>query len=191
MVKRISSKLQSIIARMLHVFTGPRMLSYQHDFQGNKIQKLRIGNTTFIDSPRNLHLKDFTYIGHFNFIEASNGIQVGKGCQITSYVSISSHSSHNSIRYYGSDYSKHSNLKGYVKGSIEIGDFTFVGPHVVIQAGTKIGKGSIVKAHAVVRGDFPDFSIIGGNPAVLQGSVSEKDQEFLRQNPELSASYMK
>lgn len=45
-----------------------------------------------------------------------------------------------------------------------IGENCFIGYGVVIQAGTKLGKHCIVGSNAVVRGDFPDYSVIVGVP---------------------------
>lgn len=46
-----------------------------------------------------------------------------------------------------------------------IGKNCFLGIGVRIQAGTTLGKGCVVGANAVVRGDFPDYSVIVGVPA--------------------------
>ena len=166
------------------------MLNYSVNFQKEKVNNLRIGNTTFIDTPNNLKLKDQVYIGHHNFIEASHGVSISKGCQITSFVTISSHSSHISIRLYGSNYSSASDHIGYIKGPISIGEFTFIGPHVVIMPNTHIGKGCIVSAYSYVKGDFPEGSIIAGNPAKVVGKVKDLDQKYLDENPGLKTSYL-
>ncbi|MGY8926277.1 MAG: acyltransferase, partial [Flavobacteriales bacterium] len=137
----------------------------------------------------NLILEDNVFIGQYNFIEASNGITINEGCQITNYISIVSHSSHNSIRYYGKEYRTTKDLKGYVRGSVEIGKYSFIGPHVTIMPNTILGKGCIVSAFSLVKGEFPDFSIIAGNPAKIVGSTLEKDKSFLNNNPELQELY--
>ena len=80
-------------------------------------------------------------------------------------------------------------MKGYVKGSVFIGKYTFIGPHSVIMPGTKIGKGSIVSAYSMVKGDFPEFSIIAGNPAKVVGNTRNIDGPFLQANPELRTFY--
>jgi acetyltransferase-like isoleucine patch superfamily enzyme len=178
------------ISKYLQVFFRPRMFALKRNFQGGKITGVRIGNTTFIDNSNNLLIEDLVYIGHYNFIEASNGIKLGKGCQITSYVNITTHSSHQSIRLYGSSYSKVTNHVGYERGLIEIGEFTFVGPFSVIMPTTKIGKGCVVAAHSYVRGEFPDHSIIAGNPAKIVGDTREKDNAFLAEYPDLKNTYM-
>jgi acetyltransferase-like isoleucine patch superfamily enzyme len=50
-------------------------------------------------------------------------------------------------------------------GKIKIGDNTFIGTSAIILPNTVIGKNCIVGAGSVVRGRFPDNSVIMGNPA--------------------------
>lgn len=45
-----------------------------------------------------------------------------------------------------------------------IGDGSFVGFGSIIQAGTKLGKHCVVGANSVIRGEFPDYSVIVGAP---------------------------
>jgi acetyltransferase-like isoleucine patch superfamily enzyme len=166
----------------------PRML-YYYRHQGKVIPTTRVSNTTVITEAKNLKLGDAVFIGHYNFIESSNGITIEDGVQLTNYISILTHSSHQSIRLYGYEYLNHSDMIGYRKGSVFIGKFSFVGPHVTILPGTKIGKGSVVSAYSMVSGEFPDFAIIAGNPAIIIGDTREKDKDLLAQHPELSTFY--
>ncbi len=78
-----------------------------------------------------------------------------------------------------------------MKGAIDIGDFTFVGPHSVIMPNTKIGKGCIVSAYSYVKGEFPDGVVISGNPATIIKNVAEIDESFLNEHPELKKEYLK
>ena len=78
---------------------------------------------------------------------------------------------------------------GYQKGEVFIGKYSFIGPHVTIMPNTKIGKGSIVSSHSYVRGEFPDYSIISGNPAKVIGDTRTKDLEIIRKHPELKKNY--
>ena len=166
----------------------PRMISPYIDPSGRIIARTRVSNSTFIDHPEKLNLAQNVYIGHHNFIEASQGITIEEGCQITSFISITSHSSHQSIRIYGNHYSG-SDMIGYLKGPVHIGKFTFLGPHSTIMPNTTIGKGSIVAAYSYVQGEFPDFAIIAGNPAKQIGDTREKDLELLEKHPELKDYY--
>jgi acetyltransferase-like isoleucine patch superfamily enzyme len=166
----------------------PAMI-YQFKLHGKSIPYTRVGSSTVLIGTEKLTLSQHVFIGHFNFIEASNGIVIHEGVQITNYCSIISHSSHKSIRLYGYEYAKVSNPLGYVKGSVEIGAFTFIGPHSTIMPSTKIGKGSIVSAYSFVKGDFPDFSVISGNPAKVIGDTRTMDQKYLDEFPELQKTY--
>lgn len=155
---------------------------------GKRLSNTRISNTTYIGSPEKLNCEDHVFIGHFNFLDASNGLTIEEGCQITNYVSILTHSSHISIRLYGKNY-KGGDMIGFMKGAVSIGKYTFVGPHTVIMPNVKIGKGCIVSAFSLLKGEFPDFSIISGNPAKVVGDTREMDADFLRDNPELIQQY--
>lgn len=48
-----------------------------------------------------------------------------------------------------------------------IEDNVWIGYGVIITPGRILKKGTIVAAGAVVTKDFPEFSIIGGNPAKI------------------------
>ncbi len=164
------------------------MVKVYKDQAGNKLTNTRISNSTFIGNPEKFNCADHVFIGHFNFIDASNGLKIEEGCQITNYVSILTHSSHVSIRLYGRKF-QGSEMIGYLKGSVSIGKYTFVGPHSVIMPGAKIGKGCIIAAYSMVKGDFPDFSIISGNPAKVVGDTQQMDEPYLNEHPELIINY--
>ena len=44
-------------------------------------------------------------------------------------------------------------------------------------------------AGSVVRGEFPDFAVLRGNPAVVVGDTREADDALLRQHPQARAHY--
>lgn len=48
-----------------------------------------------------------------------------------------------------------------------IEDDVWIGSNSIIMPGRKISKGTIIGAGSVVTKDFPEYSIIGGNPARL------------------------
>ena len=50
---------------------------------------------------------------------------------------------------------------------INIGNNVWIGINAIILKGTKIGDHSIVGAGSVVKGEFPPYSLIIGNPAHL------------------------
>jgi acetyltransferase-like isoleucine patch superfamily enzyme len=191
-------KLRIFIAKLRHPFRvkkwkkqAPFMIG-NYILNGIQLENVRISNSTVITDERNLNIYKDVFIGHFNFLESSNGITLEEGVQITNYISILTHSSHISIRLYGENYAKHQGeMKGYINGSVKIGKFSFIGPHSTIQAGSEIGKGCLVASHSLVKGNFPDFSIIAGVPAKVIGDTRALDSTYLNQYPELQKYYDK
>lgn len=61
---------------------------------------------------------------------------------------------------------------------VEFKDFVWVGYHVTILSGVTVGEGAIIGAGSVVTKDVPDYTIVGGNPAVKIGERNKK--EFLK-----------
>lgn len=55
--------------------------------------------------------------------------------------------------------------QGIVKSPVRIGPDTWLGTKVTVTRGTRIGRGCVVGAHAVVRGEVPDYKIAVGIPA--------------------------
>ncbi|MBN2175413.1 MAG: acyltransferase [Bacteroidales bacterium] len=177
------------IVKLINFRKGPQMIWGYKNPKGVYCPKTRISNTTFIDHPENLNLGDNVFIGHYNFIEASHGITIEEGCQITNFSSITSHSSHISIRLYGRHYTDFDEHEGFITGEIRIGKYTFIGPHCVIMPKSDIGKGSIISAFSFVKGTYPDYSIIQGNPARVMGDTREMDEQFLKHHPHLKKFY--
>ena len=152
----------------------------------------RIAPSCHIEFEDRLRLADHVYIGPFNFIEASGGVTVGEGTQITHHTSIVTHSSHRAQRLLGAAYADWpvgQVRPGWVSGAVEIGPYCFIGPHSLIEAGTRLGRGCIVRAGSVLRGDYPAFSVIAGNPGRVLGDSRQGDASGLARHPELQAHY--
>ncbi|MCP4523615.1 MAG: acyltransferase [Candidatus Gracilibacteria bacterium] len=63
-----------------------------------------------------------------------------------------------------------------------IGKNCFIGYGAVIQAGTKLGRHCVVGANSVVRGEYPDFSVIAGVPAKIIKRFDTTTNTWLRIN---------
>ena len=61
-----------------------------------------------------------------------------------------------------------------------IGENCFIGYGAAIQAGTILGKQCIVGTNAVVRGTFPDYSVIVGVPAKVVKHYDEEAGAWIR-----------
>ena len=158
--------------------------------QGQWLPHTRISPSTCIEHAEKLVLADHVFIGHFCFIDASQGVTLDEGVQVTSHVAIVSHSSHRALRLLGRAYvEQHGVPPGYVAAPVRIGAYSFIGPHSVVEAGTTLGRGSLVRAGSVVRGAFPDFAVLAGNPAVVVGDTREGDAKWLAEHPDLRANY--
>jgi len=158
--------------------------------QGRWLAHTRIAPSACIEHEDRLQLADHVFIGPYNFLEASHGITLGEGVQITHHASIVTHSSHRAQRLLGQRFVEWEGERpGWVAGPVAIGPYCFIGPHSVVEAGSVLGRGCIVRAGSVVRGQFPDFSVIAGNPAQAVGDAREADRRWLARFPELQAHY--
>jgi acetyltransferase-like isoleucine patch superfamily enzyme len=136
-----------------------------------------------------LSLGDHVYIGPFNYLEASGGLVIGEGVQITSHVTIVTHSSHRTQRLLGRRFVDSGGERpGWIGGPVEIGPYSFIGPHSLIEANTRLGRGTLVCAGSFVRGDYPDFAVLEGRPARVVGDTRHADARLLAQYPEARQS---
>lgn len=174
-----------------------RALLYRRVFgevsQGRTLPHTRISPATCIDHEERLVLADHVYIGPFNWIEASGGVTLGEGVQITSHVSIVTHSSHRSARLLGRAFVEApvdaGPRPGWIAGPVHVGAYSFIGPHSLLEANTRLGRGTLVCAGSFVRGDYPDFAILEGRPARVVGDTRHADATLLARHPELRAHY--
>lgn len=65
----------------------------------------------------------------------------------------------------------------------QIGENCFIGYGASIQAGTILGKQCIVGANSVVRGNFPDYSVIVGAPAKVVKRYCIETNTWRKVNP--------
>jgi acetyltransferase-like isoleucine patch superfamily enzyme len=54
--------------------------------------------------------------------------------------------------------------QGIVKSPVRIGPGTWIGVKASVLRGTSLGRGCVLAAHAVARGDYPDGSVVAGIP---------------------------
>lgn len=91
------------------------------------------------------------------YIHAKKCITIGNNCVVASGVSIidsNGHETYSTDRTVGVD----------TPESVAIGDNVWIGLNAIVLKGTTIGNNSIVSAGSVVKGDFPENSLISGNP---------------------------
>lgn len=96
---------------------------------------------------------------NFHIISNESRLIVGKNTTISSNVFIT-----NTEHDY-QEIGEHILKQRMLKSKTQIGENCFIGFGASIQAGTVLGKQCIVGTNAVVRGTYPDYSVIVGVPA--------------------------
>lgn len=185
-------RIMSVVARAISKVKQPHMIYGYIDKKTNSFRKFtRISDTAVIMSPENLSIGDYVWVWHYSVLDATEGISIGEGCQIGAWVGIFTHGSQNAIRMYGKNYVKipGKERKGYTRGEVTIGQYTFIGAGALIFPGVKIGKGCILAAGTIVTKDVPDYSVVQGMPGKITGDTRQIDQTVLDENPDLNDFY--
>lgn len=173
----------SIVLNAFSFLRKPFMIyGFFNKADGKFYKKTRIGSTVKLVDKKTIDIKDGVWIGHYSLLDGIGGIKIGEGVNIASHSCIYTHSSQNAIRLLGEKFIDIPAAEriGYIIEGVEIGAYTFVGTSCVILPGTKIGKGCVVGAGSIVKGTYPDYSIIVGNPAKIVGDTRKTDEGYFK-----------
>ena len=175
-------RAMSFCARALTSFGKPFMVYGYKDPKSDKFRKYtRMSSKVTIMNKKKLSIADNVWIWHYSIIDATEGITIEEGAQIGAWVGIFTHGSENSIRLLGEEFVNIPNVdrKGYTRGSVKIGAYTFIGARSTVLPGCTIGKGCIIAAGSIVSKDVPDYSIYVGNKIVDKTTI-DKDLKFFK-----------
>ena len=129
--------------------------------------KVRIASSARFQLNGSLQLGSDTWIGHEVLVVGGGAsVEIGARCDIAPRVTIVTGTHRidpDGPRVAGEGYSL----------PIRIGDGCWIGVGATVLGGTVIGEHSIVAAGAVVRGQFPARSLIGGIPARVIRSIDD------------------
>jgi acetyltransferase-like isoleucine patch superfamily enzyme len=173
-----AGRIMSVLARGFFAINRPRMIYGYPDSASGQFRKYtRVSSTAVIMSPERLSIGDQVWIWHHSIIDATEGIEIGEGAQIGAWVGIFTHASSSSIRLLGNRFVHIPNWerRGYIRGGVKIGAYSFIGAGSLVMPGVSLGKGSLVSASSVVTRDVPDFAIVRGTPAKVVGDTISLD----------------
>lgn len=108
-----------------------------------------------------------TLIGDNVFLDGRDKLVIGDHVDIASQVLI-----------YNSQHDINSEDFHATLSPVEIGDYVFIGPRAIILPGVKVGTGAVIGAGAVVTKDVPDYTIVGGVPAVKIGERKNRNPQY-------------
>jgi len=153
LVGKLSKKLRSVCGKMLFKKVG---------------SNINIERRAFFASGRDIEIGDNSGLG-IN-CKVPNNIRIGKNVMMGPNVTIY-YSNH---KFNRTDIPM--NQQGFGEPKITIiEDDVWIGSHVIMTPGRHIKKGTIIGAGSVITKDFPEYSIIAGNPAkIIKSRIEQK-----------------
>ena len=139
-----------------------------------KLAGLKIGKGSTLHmgckffEPRGVTIGEDSIIGDRAFLDGRAPLIIGNHVDIASEVMI-----------YNSEHDINDRYFTAKEQGVEIADYVFIGPRVIILPGAKIGYGAVVGAGAVVTKDVNKFDIVGGIPAEKIGERKNKDLNYV------------
>lgn len=106
-----------------------------------------------------LAVGDKCVFGRDNTVNAYLDVEFGEGTIVADWVYVCD------FDHVTDDIHRPIKDQGIVKSPVRVGPDVWIGAKATILRGTVIGPGCVVAAHAVVRGEVPAYSIVGGIPA--------------------------
>lgn len=125
----------------------------------------------------NIILGNHVSIGPNAHLDGAGGITIGNGVIMAPNVTIysRSHNFSENLQALPFDQVMHC-------AEVKIGDYVWIGSHVIILPGVEIGKGCVIGAGSVVSKNIPDYGVAVGNPAkVVKYRDSERFEALARE----------
>ena len=145
----ISLKIRQFLCKSIFEYCGDNVI-IEKGAKFGAGDRIRIGNHSGLGI--NCTIPNGSTIG--------NDVMMGPNCNVFSR------------NHQYSDSEKPMRLQGYTEEKpVHIDDDVWIGQDVTIMVGRHLKKGTLVAACSVVTKDFPEYSIIGGNPAKLIKSI--------------------
>lgn len=129
---------------------------------------IRPTNVLVDEAGEGLKVGDRSNIGAYSYIGCSGYIEIGNNVMMGPRVNLLAEN-HN---FEQTDFPMKD--QGVTRGTIVIEDDCWLGANCSVLSNVRIGRGSIVATGAVVTKDVPPYSIVGGVPAKVIKSRTEK-----------------
>jgi len=184
-------RVMSVVASWIAQLQKPFMVYGYLDVASGQFRKYtRMSSTVTIMNRAALSVGDNVWVWHYTVLDATEGLVIEEGCQIGAWVGIFTHGSESAIRLLGCQFVNIPNTrrKGYTRGGVKIGAYTFIGAGSVVLPGITIGKGCLIGTGTLVTKDVPDYSIVMGSPGKIRGSTLELDERFFKED-DFSTTY--
>jgi len=167
-------------------FTGPVFLGRGARFEvRHRVGRIIVGRWVHLGSGTvvrchegTLRIGDKCVFGQNNTINCHLDVEIGEECIVADSVYVGDFDHRMDV----TDVPIRS--QGLVKSPVIIGPDVWLGVKSTILRGSVVGRGCAVGAHALVRGDVPEFSIVGGVPArvIADRRVREAQSEQVRRD---------
>ena len=155
-----------MISRLIYrAFNWLRRHADQYQFEEN-LRRLNISPTVNVYNSElngNVEIGEFSYIAPWSVVSSGKNskVVIGRHCAIGRYVSITSRGHSLELPTSDETHLEHD----HVEADTIIGDYVWIGDHVFVKHGIRIGDNAIVGAGSVVTRDVEPFEIVGGIPA--------------------------
>lgn len=144
------------------VFLGRRVEIEVHEWAGQIVlgRWVHLGDRTKLRAHNGvLRLGDKVVLGSDNTVNAHLDIEIGAATLISDWVYICD------FDHRTAEPDRPIKDQGLVLSPVRIGPGTWIGTKVTVLRGSDVGAGSVLAAHAVVRGNAPAGSVLAGVPA--------------------------
>ena len=162
------------VGSMSYMGPGIAMLGAKNITVGNRV-RIYPGSRMETHNGGEIVFEDGCSIGqNFHIISQTSQLRIGKDTTISGNVFVT-----NADHSY-QQVDVHIMQQPVICKETIIGENCFIGYGAVIQAGSKLGRQCVVGSNAVVRGEFPDYSVIVGAPARVVKRYDKEKQEWVR-----------
>lgn len=155
-----------------HIHLGKNVYIDENVYLHACPQGIRIGDNTFVMYGSILHVYNFrdlphafihigcnSLIGEYNILRGQGGIRIGDRVYTAPNVQILA------VNHVYDDPERPMIEQGITAEGIEVEDDVWIGAGAILTDGIRVGQGAVIAAGAVVTGDVPPHTVVGGVPA--------------------------